>query len=151
MRSACGKRIMLLCILAAMPGGLTQASPAQSNQPAGQTTPPKAAPKKPPQEPINPDETAGVRGSAPPLRVRVLMNGKVAENAHVVVKNTNGSLAASCDTNESGECQVELGPDRYAITATGSGRSAVVALAVSDATGSIVLKLKKPKSSAPQT
>ena len=145
MRSACGKRIMLLCILAAMPGGLTQASQAQSNQPAGQTTPPKAAPKKPPQEPINPDETAGVRGSAPPLRVRVLMNGKVAENAHVVVKNTNGTLAGSCFTDAMGNCKVDVGPDDYEIDATGNGRAATMKLHLTKATGTVSIKLLKAK------
>jgi hypothetical protein len=84
--------------------------------------------------------------------VRVLLKGKAAEGAHVVVKNTNGSLAASCDTNESGECQVELGPDHYTAAATGSGRAGGVTLDVTDATGPIVIRLKKAKteSSTPQ-
>src|ERR1019366_7309322 len=96
MRSACGKTMLLLCALAAMPAGSlawAQSSSPQGNQPAGQTTPPKSAPKKAPSKPIDPDESAGVRGSGSPLTVRVMMKGKAVENAHVMVKNANGSLA----------------------------------------------------------
>ena len=145
MRSACEKRILLFCVLAAMPGVFAQASPAQSNQPVGQTTPPKAAPKKPPQEPINPDETAGVRGSAPPLRLRVLMSGKAVENAHVVVKNTNGTLAGSCFTNASGDCKVDVGPDDYEIDASGNGRVATLKLHLTKQTGTVSIRLLKAK------
>ena len=147
MKSARGKRILFLCVLAAMPGGLARAqgSPAQSNQPTGQATPPKAAPKKPPQEPINPDETAGVRGSAPPLRVRVLMSGRAVENAHVVVKNTNGTLAGSCFTNATGDCKVDVGPDDYEIRATGNGREATMKLHLTKETGTVSIKLLKAK------
>jgi hypothetical protein len=125
---------------------------AQSTQ---QSSPPantQSKPKKKPEEPIDPDTTAGVRGSGAMHTVRVLLKGKPAEGAHVVVKNTNGSLAASCDTNPTGECQVELGPDHYAVAATANGRSGALTLEVSDATGPIVIKLKKPKAinSAPQ-
>jgi hypothetical protein len=136
---------------ATMPGTLTAAgvqSSTRSNPPANTQT----KPKKKPEEPIDPDTTAGVRGSGVMRTVRVLLKGKPAEGAHVVVKNTNGSLAASCDTNVSGECQVELGPDHYAVAATGSGRAGAVTVEVSDTTGPIVIKLKKPKteSSPPQ-
>jgi len=109
-----------------------------------QTNPPPK-PKKKPEEPIDPDTTAGVRGSGAKHTVRVLIKGKPAEGAHVVMKNTNGNVAATCDTNESGECQVQLGPDRYAVAATGNGRTGAVTLDVSDASGPIVIKLKKAK------
>jgi hypothetical protein len=139
---------MLLCVLAAMPAsGLmcAHSSSTQNAQPTGQTTPPKAAPKKPPQEPINPDETAGVRGSAPPLRVRVLMSSKAVENAHVVVKNTNGTLAGSCFTNATGDCKVDVGPDDYEINATGNGRTATLKLHLTKETGTVSIKLLKAK------
>ena len=87
----------------------------------------------------------GTPAAAAKHTVRVLIKGKPAEGAHVVMKNTNGSVAATCDTNESGECQVQLGPDRYAVAATGNGRTGAVTLDVSDASGPIVIKLKKAK------
>jgi hypothetical protein len=150
MRSECNRRFLLICALAAMPGNLawTQASSAQSTQPSGQTTPPKAAPKKPPQEPINPDETAGVRGSGSPLTVRVLMGGKTVENAHVVVKNSNGTLAGSCFTSATGDCKVDVGPDDYEIDATGNGRTGTLKLHVSAQTSRVSIKLLKAKTAA---
>lgn len=129
---------------ATMPGTLTAAgvqSSTRSNPPANTQT----KPKKKPEEPIDPDTTAGVRGSGVMRTVRVLLKGKPAEGAHVVVKNTNGSLAASCDTSEAGVCRVEIGSDHYTITATGSGHAGAVSMQVNDATGPIVIRLKKPK------
>jgi uncharacterized protein with FMN-binding domain len=120
------------------------ATSAQSTQPTGQTTP-KPAPKKPPQEPIDPNETAGVRGSGSPLTVRVLIKGKAVENAHVVVKNSNGTLAGSCFTNATGECKVDVGPDDYEIDATGNGRTGTLKLHVSAATRTVSIKLLKAK------
>jgi hypothetical protein len=147
MRSARNNRLVLLCILTAMPGGLawTQSPSTQGTQPAGQTTSPKPVPKKTPQKPIDPDETAGVRGSAPPLRVRVLMSGKAVENAHVVVKNTNGTLAGSCFTNATGDCKVDVGPDDYEIAATGNGRAATLKLHLTKETGAVSIRLLKAK------
>jgi len=122
----------------------TQTGAGSSVQSSTQTSPP-ATPKKKPEEPIDPDTTAGVRGSGAMHTVRVLLRGKPAEGAHVVVKNTNGSLAASCDTSEAGVCRVEIGSDHYTITATGSGHAGAVSMQVNDATGPIVIRLKKPK------
>jgi hypothetical protein len=126
-----------------MPAGPAWAlvSPAQSTQPSGQTTPAKAPPKKPPQEPINPDETAGVRGSGSPLTVHVLLRGKAVQNAHVLVKNTNGSLAASCFTSATGACHVDVGADDYEIDATRNGRSGILKTHVSEQTRAVSIKL----------
>jgi len=149
MRSAKGKRFVLLCALAAMPGGLAWplAATAQSTPPSSQTPPPKAAPKKPPQEPIDPDETAGVRGSSP-LTVHVLSRGKAVQYAHVLVKNTNGTLAGSCFTSASGACKVDVGPDDYEIDATGNGRSGTLKMHVSEKTSAVTIKLLKAQTAA---
>jgi hypothetical protein len=144
MKSACGKRIVLLCALAALPAysfAGAQASPTQS-------TPPQTAPKKTPSKPINPDETGGMRGSGSPLTVRVLIKGKKVENAHVVVKNANGTLAGSCFTSATGDCKVDVGPDDYVIDATGNGRTGTLKLHVSEQTGTVSIKLSKPKGAA---
>jgi hypothetical protein len=151
MRSACGKRLVLLCALAAammVSFAWAQTSSAQSTQPTGQTAPPAPAPKKTPSKPIDPDASAGVRGSGSPLTVRVLMRGKTVENAHVVVKNTNGSIAGSCFTSSTGDCKVEIGPDDYEIAATGNGRSATLKLHVSAETPTVSIKLLKAKPAA---
>jgi len=150
MRSAKGKRFVLLCALAAMPGGLAWplAATAQSTPPSSQTPPPKAAPKKPPQEPIDPDETAGVRGSGSPLTVHVLSRGKAVQYAHVLVKNTNGTLAGSCFTSASGACKVDVGPDDYEIDATGNGRSGTLKMHVSEKTSAVTIKLLKAQTAA---
>ena len=71
--------------------------------------------------------------------------GKPAAGAHVLVKNLNGTLAASCFTDDSGECQVDLGADSYNVSATEKGRAATVSLKVTDFTGPIVIKLIKAK------
>jgi hypothetical protein len=113
---------------------------------AGQQQP--AAPPKPakkPEEPIDPDNSAGVRGPGTTHTVRVLRKGKPAEGAHVVVKNNNGSVAATCDTSAAGECQVDVGADSYIINATANGRSGSVSLPVTDSSGPIVIKLVKVK------
>jgi hypothetical protein len=148
-----------MAALAALPAGLlSQTTPAPSTQtttaptPQSQsTTAAKPKPKKA-EEPIDPDATAGVRGAVAMHTVRVLLKGKPAEGAHVVVKNTNGTLAASCYTSDAGECQVELGADSYTIGATKNGRAGTVSMPVNDATGPIVIKLVKVKtdSSAPK-
>jgi hypothetical protein len=151
MRSAQSKRLVLLCALAAMPASLAwaQASSTQSTQPAGQTTPPKAAPKKAPQKPIDPDESAGVRGVGSPLTVQVLMRGKAVKNAHVLVKNTNGTLAGSCFTSAAGNCKMEVGPDDYEVDATGNGRAGVLKLHVSAETRTVSIKLLKAQNASP--
>ncbi len=151
MKSACGKQIVLLCALAAMTAGnfvWAQASSGQSTQPTGQTAPPKTAAKKTPSKPINPDETGGVRGSGSLLTVRVVINGKTVENAHVVVKNANGSLAGSCFTSATGDCKVDVGPDDYVIDATGNGRAGTLKLHVTEETGTVSIKLVKAKKAA---
>jgi hypothetical protein len=143
--------LVLLCALAAMPASIfawAQAPSTQSTQPTGQTTPPQTAPKKKPSKPIDPDETAGVRGSGSPLTVRVLMRGKTVENAHVVVKNTNGSLAGTCFTGSTGDCKVEVGPDNYEIDVTGNGRTGTLKLHVSAETSTVSIKLLKAKTAA---
>jgi hypothetical protein len=157
MKTACARTLILVTALAALPLCLrAQSTPAPSTQsttPPQQTTPPaKPKPKKKPDEPIDPDATAGVRGTGAMHTVRVLLKGKPAEGAHVVVKNTNGTLAASCYTSESGECQVDVGADSYIIDATAKGRAGTVSLAVSDSTGPIVIKLGrvKPETAAPK-
>jgi hypothetical protein len=147
LKSVCGKRFALLCVLALLPASgfaWAQSSSTQSNQPSGQT-----APKKTPQKPIDPDESAGVRGTGSPLTVRVLMKGKIVENAHVVVKNTNGTLAGSCFTSATGDCKVEVGPDNYRIDATGNGRTGTLKLHVTEQTSSVSIRLLKAKTAAP--
>jgi hypothetical protein len=149
--------MLLMAALVAVPAGLQS----QSTQPAGtqtsspsstqQSAPPAKAKPKKPAEPIDPDATAGVRGSGTTHTIRVLRKGTPAEGAHVVVKNTNGSVAATCDTNAGGECQVDIGADSYIFAATKRKHAGTVSLAVDDSTGPIVVKLVKVKteSSAP--
>jgi uncharacterized protein with FMN-binding domain len=126
-----------------------QSASTQSTQPTSQTAPPKAVPKKAPSKPIDPDETAGMRGSGSPLTVRVLVKGKTVDNAHVVVKNTNGTVAGSCFTSAAGDCKVDVGPDDYEIDATGNGRTGTLKLHVSAETRTVSIKLLKAKSAAP--
>jgi hypothetical protein len=152
MITARGMQFVLLCALAGLPANnfaLAQSSSPPTAQPTGQTTPPQTAPKKKPSKPIDPDETAGVRGSGSPLTVRVLMRGKTVENAHVVVKNTNGSLAGSCFTSAAGDCKVEVGADDYEINAVGNGRTGTLKLHVSADTGIVSIKLLTTKTAAP--
>jgi hypothetical protein len=73
------------------------------------------------------------------------MIGKAVENAHVVVKNTNGTLAGSCFTNATGDCKVDVGPDDYEIDATGNGRAATLKLHLTKETGTVSIKLLKAK------
>lgn len=141
---------VLLTTFALSPCGLhSQPTPAPSSQTAApansQSQTPLAKPKKKLEEPIDPDTSAGVRGNGTTHTVRVLHKGKPADGAHVVVKNTNGSVAASCFTNDSGECQVGIGADSYIIDATRNGRAGTVSLSVNDSTGPIVIKLHKPQ------
>jgi len=151
MKKMCARSLILLLALAAVPHCLrAQSTPAPSTQsttPSQQTTPPaKPKPKKRPDEPIDPDATAGVRGNGATHTVRVLLKGKPASGAHVKVKNTNGTLAASCYTSDTGECQVEVGADSYIIDASTKGREGTLSMPVNDATGPIVIKLAKVKS-----
>jgi hypothetical protein len=68
-----------------------QALQAQSSSgqtaPQTQNPPPPPKPKTKPPEPIDPNETAGVRGPGSPVTVRVMLKSKTVEGAHVVVKN----------------------------------------------------------------
>ena|ERR1700678_3656763 len=150
MKNACTRSLILVIAFATVPPCLrAQSTPAPSTQsttPSQQTTPPaKPKPKKKPEEPIDPEATAGVRGNGVTHTVRVLLKSKPASGAHVVVKNINGTLAASCYTTGSGECQVDVGADTYIIDAIGKGRAGSVSMPVNDATGPIVIKLVKAK------
>jgi hypothetical protein len=149
MNAHCARWLILGASLAAPVCGLqAQSAPAPSTQSANaqtQSTPPAKPKPKKPAEPIDPDATAGVRGSGAMHTVRVFTKGKLTQGAHVVVKNMNGALAASCYTTESGECTVEIGADSYIIDATKNGRAGTVSLPVNDATGPIVIKLAKVK------
>jgi hypothetical protein len=147
MTTTSAKKMVLACALVAnliaFPALQAQSS---SGQTAPQTqNPPPPKPKTKPQEPIDPNETAGVRGPGSPVTVRVMLKNKTVEGAHVVVKNTNGSLAGSCTTGVSGDCKVEVGPDNYVILATMTGREGSVTAHVTDSTGPIVIKLTKIK------
>jgi hypothetical protein len=157
MKKLCTRWLVLVIALAVVPACLrAQSNPGSSTQsttPSQQATPPaKPKPKKKPEEPIDPDATAGVRGNGAAHTVRVLLKGKPASGAHVVVKNANGTLAASCYTGDTGECQVDLGADSYVIDASTKGRDGTLSMAVNDATGPIVIKLAKVKAepSAPK-
>jgi hypothetical protein len=147
MTTTSAKTMVLACAL----GANLLAFPALQAQPSsGQTAtqtppPPPPKPKTKPQEPIDPNETAGVRGPGSPVTVRVMLKSKTVEGAHVVVKNANGSLAGSCTTGASGDCKVEVGPDDYVIHATITGREGSVTTHVTDSTGPIVIKLTKTK------
>ena len=151
MNTACARILILVIAFAVLPVGLlSQSAPAPATQTATPASPqpqsnPPAKPKKKPDEPIDPDATAGVRGSGTAHTIRVLLKGKPAEGAHVMVKNTNGTLAASCYTDNSGECQVDVGADSYVIAATTKGRAGTFSLPVNDLTGTIVIKLAKVK------
>jgi hypothetical protein len=157
MKASRAKTLILVAALAALPvrfrsqaastPSIQATSPSNTQTPS--TNSPKPKPKKP-DEPINPDATAGVRGAGSVHTVRVLLKGKPADGAHVVVKNTNGTLAASCDTSDSGECQVDLGADSYLLIATRHARAGTVSMPVDDATGLIVINLVKAASSAPK-
>jgi len=159
MKPVSAGRLMLMAAIAAPPAVLlSHPLPAQSNQAAtspssqSQSTS-QAKPKaKKPEEPIDPDATAGVRGPGATHTVRVLLKGKPAEGAHVVVKNINGTVAASCYTSDTGECQIEVGADSYTFGATKNGRAGTVSIAVNDSTGPIVIKLTKVRAetSAPK-
>jgi len=158
MNGVSARTLTLMVALVALPGSLqSQSSPASSTQTANpssaqsQTSPPAKAKPRKPEKPIDPDESAGVRGSGSTHTVRVLRKGAPAEGAHVVVNNTNGSVAASCYTNAAGECQVDVGADSYIIKATKKGRAGTVSLPVDDSTGPIVVKLVnvKTESGAP--
>jgi hypothetical protein len=151
MNAGCAKTLIMMAALAALPAGLlSQSTPAPSTQTAAypgsqpQTTAP-AKPKKKPDEPIDPDTSAGVRGPGGKHTVRVLLKGKPAVGAQVMVKNTNGTLAASCTTGDMGECQVDIGADSYIVDATKHGRAGTVSLPVDDSTGPIVIKLARVK------
>ncbi len=143
--------LTLVTALALLPAGLqSQSAQAPATQTATPASPqpqsnPPAKPKKKPDEPIDPDATAGVRGPGTSHTIRVLLKGRPEEGAHVVVKNTNGTLAASCYTSDAGECQVDVGADNYIIRATIKGRAGAVSLPVNDSTGPIVVKLAKVK------
>jgi hypothetical protein len=150
MTTTSAKTMVLACALVAnlLAFPALQAQPS-SRQTATQTPPPPPPkPKTKPQEPIDPNETAGVRGPGSPVTVRVMLKSKTVEGAHVVVKNANGSLAGSCTTGASGDCKVEVGPDDYVIHATMTGREGSVTTHVTDSTGPIVIKLTKTKTSA---
>ena len=85
-----------------------------------------AQPKKPvkrPAEPIDPDATAGVRGSGFVLTVRVLRRGKPASEVYVVAKNPDGSVAGTGTTNEAGRCLMSVGAGDYVIRAAKDGSS----------------------------
>lgn len=152
MNPLCARRFLVAALLTALPGWLpAQSAPAPGTQTpalATQQPAPKPKPKKKPDEPIDPDTSAGVRGPGTTHTVRVLLKGKPAAGAHVVVKNTNGPLAASCFTNDNGECQVDVGADSYVLSATEKDRAGGVSLAVTDETGPIVIKLAKVKAAA---
>jgi hypothetical protein len=142
--------LLLLALLSAVAlsfdARAAQQSSGQTSAPQTQSPPPaKAKPKKKPEEPINPDETAGVRGNAVSLTVKVLLKGKPVEGAHVLVKNLDGSLANSCFTGDTGDCQTEVGPDKYAMEASWKDRSGTVTVQVTSSTASIVIKLGKAK------
>jgi hypothetical protein len=138
--------IALAQLACALPSQAAAAPAIQATASSGsQSQAPAPKPKKKPEEPIDPDATAGVRGNGTTHTVRVLQSARPAAGAHVVVKNTNGSLAASCFTNDAGECTVDIGADNYRIDATKIGRAGTVSLSVNDATGPIVIRLHKPK------
>ena len=143
----CAQAVLAAFLLTALPAwSPAQSAPApgtQTTTPATQNPAPK--PKKKPEEPIDPNTTAGVRGPGITHTVRVLRMGKPAAGAHVEVKNINGTLAASCFTNDSGECQVDVGADSYIVSATEKGRAASASLKVTDSMGPIVIKLIKVK------
>ncbi len=145
------RRAISLLTATAVLCGSAQALPAshgQTGSPQQQPpNPPKQKPSKKPEEPIDPDTSAGVRGPGSTHTVRVLRKGKPMEGAHVVVKNTNGSVAASCYTSASGECQVDVGADSYVIDAAKDGSVGTVSLPVNDATRAIVIRLTKAKKS----
>jgi hypothetical protein len=151
MNAVGARELLLTAALVAVSAGLhSQSTPpagTQTSSPSStqQSTPPAKAKPKKPVEPIDPDATAGVRGSGITRTIRVLRKGTPAEGAHVVVKNTNGSVAATCDTNAEGECQVDIGADSYIIDAAKKRHAGTVSLAVDDSTGPIVIKLVKVK------
>jgi hypothetical protein len=137
--------MVLACVLVAT---VLAFSDLQAQSSSGQTTqqtqnPPPAKPKTKPQEPIDPNETAGVRGPGSLLTVKVMLKNKSVEGAHVVVKNTNGSLAASCYTGAKGDCKVDVGPDDYVFHATTTNREGSVSTHVTDSSRPVVIKLSK--------
>jgi hypothetical protein len=116
----------------------------QQAQPSSQT-PSTEKPKKKPAEPIDPDTTAGVRGPTSPLTIQVKLRNKSIAGAQVLVRNTNGTLAASCVTNDWGDCKVEVGADNYMILATAKKLSGTMSVGVTDSTNQVVIQLSKAK------
>ncbi len=151
MTNSCAKTMVLACALVTTSFSF-QALQAQSSSgqtaPQTQNPPPPPKPKTKPPEPIDPNETAGVRGPGSPVTVRVMLKSKTVEGAHVVVKNANGSLAGSCTTGATGDCKVDVGPDDYVMRATTSDREGSVTTHVTEKTGPIVIKLSKTKTIA---
>jgi hypothetical protein len=154
MRATTSIGLILLAALASVPAAWPkqQGAPSSSQTASPQQQPPPK-PSKKPEEPIDPDATAGVRGSGAMHTVRVIHKGKPVPGAHVVVKNANGSLAASCYTNASGECQVQLGADNYVFHAKTDAQGGTASMSVTDASGPIIVKLHKVRtdSDAPKT
>lgn len=151
MNAAYARKLILMAALAGLPAGMlpqsaqapsTATAAPQGSQP--QTTT-QSKPKKKPDEPIDPNTSAGVRGTGAKHIVRVTLKGKPAEGARVLVKNSNGTVAASCTTSDLGECQVEVGADSYIVNATRDGRAGTVFLSIDDATGPIVIRLARVK------
>lgn len=136
----------LAAVSASPPVHAAQTPSTQTAPPATQTNPP-AKPKKKPAEPIDPDTSAGVRGPASPLTVQVKLRNKAIAGAQVLVRNTNGTLAASCVTNDWGDCKVEVGADNYLIIATAKKLAGTLSVGITDATNQVVIQLAAVKAS----
>ena len=134
----------LAATFASLPVHAAQTPSTQTTPPATQTPPP-AKPKKKPAEPIDPNTSAGVRGPASPLTVQVKLRNKAIAGAQVLVKNTDGTLAASCVTNDWGDCKVEVGADNYVITATAKKLAGTLSVGVTDSTNQVVIQLARVK------
>jgi hypothetical protein len=87
----------------------------QTNSPS--QTQPAPPPKKPAPKPIDPDETAGVRGLGLPVVITVRVHGKPAPDAFVVVKTDAGIELKSGQTDTAGVFKLKLEPGDYIINA----------------------------------
>jgi hypothetical protein len=141
MKLLCGFGVAVGCVagmMAGFGGGVACAHALQQSQ----TSP---RPAETPDEPVDPDSTAGVRGGGPSVRVEVQYRRKAVAGASVVAKNPDGRVAGTCNTDSAGVCALGIGAGDYMLTATQSGLAGTTPAEVTAASKPIAIKLVKEK------